>query len=629
MKPLFHRSIRSVSVTERKPYTVVSNTHRYRTGLDKLPSNRYIYRLTEPSEGTSLEGCRVKKPAGTITLSSEEGEGLIAQVHQSNLPAAAAGKVEQIIRMYFWVVFALQEAKLSVKRLRNVLFGSRAQPKDRPASEVEAPSSEAPRQAAGAEEAATLEEVAPCLETMGCEAGSGASENEAKPKPKGGHRAGTGRLGADAYGGAKRTECRHEDLAVGQRCPVCGQGTLYALPSGVEIRIDGHALLSAIRYELHKLRCSACGQIFTASLPHEAGEEKYSARARAVLAVSRYYLGLPLYRVEAYQAMLGVPVPDATQWDEIEKVGDCAYVVFAQMEQVAAQGELIWQDDTAVRILSLMQENLELIAAAQAHGLSTPKERTGMHTTALVVKVGEHTAILYYSSRRHAGENLQALLDQRVAGLDKPLAMSDALSRNEVAQEAALIRCHCLAHGRRKFSDLAEVFPHECQVVLEVLRQVFDHDEQARQAQLSPEARLAYHQEYSQPLMDGLKGWLATQMDEHLVEPNGSLGKAMVYMQRHWETLTRFLSVPGAPIDNNLAERVLKLFIRQRKNSLFYKSTHSAYIASVLTSLIATCLYAGVNAVEYLVALQEHRREVFANPAAWLPWAYASSRASP
>jgi len=113
------------------------------------------------------------------------------------------------------------------------------------------------------------------------------------------------------------------------------------------------------------------------------------------------------------------------------------------------------------------------------------------------------------------------------------------------------------------------------------------------------------------------------------VEPNSTLGKAMVYMQSHWETLTRFLSVPGAPLDNNLAERVLKLFIRQRKNSLFYKNTHSAYIASVLTSLLATCLYAGVNAVEYLVALQEHRGEVFADPAAWLPWASASSRASP
>ena len=48
-----------------------------------------------------------------------------------------------------------------------------------------------------------------------------------------------------------------------------------------------------------------------------------------MLAVSRYYLGLPLYRLEGYQAMLRVPVPDATQWDQIERVADCGYRVFA------------------------------------------------------------------------------------------------------------------------------------------------------------------------------------------------------------------------------------------------------------------------------------------------------------
>ena len=62
-----------------------------------------------------------------------------------------------------------------------------------------------------------------------------------------------------------------------------------------------------------------------------------------------------------------------------------------------------------------------------------------MHTTALTVKVGEHTAILYYSSRCHAGENLQRLLDKREAGLAKPLVMSDALSSNEVGDESLLI----------------------------------------------------------------------------------------------------------------------------------------------------------------------------------------------
>jgi hypothetical protein len=396
----------------------------------------------------------------------------------------------------------------------------------------------------------------------------------------------------------------------------------------VEIRIDGNAILSAICYELEKLRCSACGEVFTATMPADAGAEKYSPRARAVLAIGRYYLGLPLYRLQSYQAMLGVPVADATQWDQIEQVGDCSYRVFEVLERLAAQGELIPQDDTSVRILSLMDENLTIHAQAEARGLSRPTERTGMFTTALVVKVGERTICLYYSGRSHAGENLKALLEQRQAGLDKPLVMSDALSRNE-ADEDRLIRCHCLAHGRRQFSDLQDIFPKECQVVIEALKQVFDHDDEARDQQLSPAQRLAYHQSLSQPILDELKRWLQQQFDDCLVEPNSALGKAISYMQAHWEMLTRFVSIPGAPLDNNLVERALKLFIRQRKNSLFYRTEHSAYIASVLTSVIATCLYAGVNALEYLVALQEHRAEVFADPAAWLPWSYAASRASP
>jgi hypothetical protein len=238
-----------------------------------------------------------------------------------------------------------------------------------------------------------------------------------------------------------------------------------------------------------------------------------------------------------------------------------------------------------------------------------------------VVKVGERIICLYYSGRSHAGENLKALLERREAERDKPLVMSDALSRHEV-DETTVIRCHCLAHGRLQFSDLADVFPMECQVVIDTLKQVFDHDAEVRDQQMSPEARFAYHQEYSQPLMAELRQWLQKQVDDHLVEPNSALGKAIAYMQTHWETLTRFLSIPGAPLDNNLVERALKLFIRQRKNSLFYRTEHSAYIASVLTSVIATCIHAGGNALEYLVALQEHRAEVFANPEAWLPWNY-------
>jgi hypothetical protein len=326
--------------------------------------------------------------------------------------------------------------------------------------------------------------------------------------------------------------------------------------------------------------------------------------------------------------MLGVPVPDATQWDQIEKVGDWSSGVFASLERLAAQGELIQQDDTSVRMLSLIDENCKRQAQAEALGFSRSNERTGMFTTALVVNVGEHTIGWYDSGRSHAGENLTALLEQRQANRGNPLVMSDALKRNE-AEETRLIRCHCLAHGRRQCSDLEAVFPVECQVVIEALKQVFDHDEEARDQQMDAPARLAYHQAWSGPIMDGLTQWLQKQGDDPLVEPNSSLGKAIASMQEHWETLTRFFSIPGAPLENNLVERALQLFMRQRKNSLFYRTEHSASIASVLTSLIATCIDAGVNALESLVALQEHRAEVCADPSAWLPWTSQASLAPP
>lgn len=555
----------------------------------------------------------------------DEVEWLRQRLGAPDWGAAEWALLGGVLTSYKRMLTALLEAQITVKRLTELLFGKRRRRKSSDAgpSAADAGAAVDGRSAADVGLGESVQVV-----NARYESGDGSPQDDVSTPLKGGHRPGYGRLGAEAYTGAERIECRHEGLAVGQICPVCGQGRLYGLGPGVEIRIDGNALLSAMRYELEKLRCSACGEIFTAPLPRNAPAEKYSARARAVLAVGRYYLGLPFYRIENYQAMLGVPMPDATQWEQIEKVGDSGHVVFRHLEYLAAQGELIFQDDTAVRILSLVKENQGFEARADALGLSRSPERTGMYTTALVVKVGEQTICLYYSGRSHAGENLASLLNQRQAGRDRPLVMSDALSRNE-ADEANLIRCHCLAHGRRKFSELEDVFPQECQVVLEALGHVFDHDEVARKEQMDGSARLAYHQALSRPVMDGLKDWLTKQVDDRLVEPNSSLGKAISYMRGHFETLTRFLEVPGAPLENNLVERALKLFIRQRKNSLFYKTQHSAYVASVLTSLIATCLHAGVNAVDYLVALQENRREVFADPGAWLPWTYQESRSPP
>jgi transposase len=532
-----------------------------------------------------------------VQLSREDGEALRIRLAGDGLTADDRRVLDQVLQWYFWLLLALQEATFSLKRLRVMVFGEKPKKRQEPSA---APQDSA-EGASGAAGAQALGDRAPAA-TKG--------------------RAGHGRQGAESYRGAAHVVCHHETLAAGERCPVCGRGRLYQVEPGVTMRLDGHALLSAVRYTLEKFRCSACGQVFTATVPAEAGADKYSARARAVLVLGRYYLGVPLYRLEGYQAMVGVPVSDATQWDQIERVADCAYPVFEQLKTFAAQGDVIYQDDTHVRILSLIAEN------RQAHAEDTSEGRTGMYTTGLVVQQDEHTICLYFAGRAHAGENLEALLTLREAGRDKPLVMSDALASN-TAEEGALIRCHCLAHGRRKFSELEETFPAECSVVIDALKQVFDHEEEARVQQLNPTDRLIYHQHYSGPIMQKLKHWLEQQFEERNVEPNSSLGKAFAYLLTHWQTLTRFLEVPGAPLENNTAERALKLAIRQRKNSLFYATDYSAFIASMLTSLIATCLQAGVNALDYLVALQEHCAAVFRAPEVWLPWNYQANLVPP
>jgi transposase len=548
----------------------------------------------------------MKRPED-VNLSREEGEALLARLEANTLTAEDRRVLGKVLTFYFWLLFALREAKLSLKRIKALVFGEKLKKSKPPA-----PGGTAGGGSGGGSEAQTRD-------SQGMQSSAAAASAEKKP-----HRPGHGRQGADVYRAAQTVECHHEELAVGERCPACGRGRLYRLPPGVEMRLDGNALLSAVRYELENLRCSACGQIFTASMPAAAGTEKYSARARAVLALARYYLGLPWYRLEGFQALVGVPVPDATQWDQTEIVGDSAYPIFKYLERMAAQGEVIYQDDTPQRVLALIKENQQAAAQARATGDSEAAARTGMQTTALIVQVGERRICLYYTGRRHAGENLEELLTQRELERGKPLVMSDALSSNK-AEEAGLIRCHCLAHGRRKFSELEEDFPLESAVVVEALKAVYDHDEQAREEQLSAQERLAYHQTYSAPILTRLKTWLEEQTAQRLVEPNSSLGKAIAYMLGHWESLTRFLLEPGAPLDNNTAERALKLCIRQRKNSLFYATEHSAYIASLLTSVIATCAQAGVNALDYLVAVQKHRQEVFANPSAWLPWNYPAA----
>ncbi len=467
----------------------------------------------------------------------------------------------------------------------------------------------------------STEKTSKVLERAGIQSPSqNGSPPHANEKPKPGH----GRNGARAYGGARHIKIAHASLRPGDRCPECLKGKVYEQKNpGLRIRVVGQAPIAATVYELERLRCNLCGEIFEAEAPEGVGEEKYDATARAMIALLKYGSGVPFYRLEGLEASLGIPLPPSTQWEIVAETAEVNRPVLDELIRQAAQGQVFYNDDTGMKILSLARASPRRTEEEKAS--SSSKERTGLFTSGIVSRTREGWRIaLFFTGRNHAGENLARVFVERAKGLAPPIQMSDALSRNvpKLPEKLEILWGNCNAHARRRFVEVTPNFPEECRFVLESFRDVYGYDAEAEAQGLDPEARLRFHQEHSQPVMDALHAWFDAQFQERKVEPNSGLGEAMTYCLNHWEPLTLFLREAGAPLDSNLVERALKKCILHRKNSLFYKTTNGAEVGDLFMSLIHTCELNEVNPFEYLIALQQHAEELAKNPAAWMPWNY-------
>ena len=552
-----------------------------------------------------------------IEIEETEVERLIERAQQGRLDAADQKQIVPLLRTLVWLQRSLLETRISLSKMKKILFGKRTEkagrkPKEPPSGsgEGETGTDEAARGDGdlGHPPAGGEDPVTDTVPDTASDTPSDRQGDESPPPRSGGH----GRLGAADYPGAEWIFCDHPQHQAGDDCPACMRGRLYPSRPLVRLRFEGQALATVIGYELEKLRCGTCGALFVASLPPEASQETYADSLKVNLAVAHYHLGLPFKRIESFQHLVGMPLPDATQWELVEQVADSAYPIYEQFKQLGAQQPLVYQDDTVARVLSLIRENRS----------DPPPERKGMYTTALLFE-GEHAICVYLTGRCHAGENLDAVLALRDPCLPPIHWMSDGLAANTPKQHKdQTLDISCLVHGRRQFVDIDDFFPNECARVIDTIAEVYKHEAHCKKHQLNPSQRLAYHQENSREVMEALKSWMDQQIEDKQVEPNSRLGGAFNYLLKRWEALTRFLTVPGAPLDNNAAERALKMILRYRKNSLFYKNEHGAYVGDVITSLIETCRLAGVNPLDYLAALMHNRSAVFADPSAWLPWNY-------
>jgi transposase len=535
------------------------------------------------------------KPPGEgerIDLDQSELEAILDRAKTTPMSEEEYAKLHAAIETLVFLTQELEKKRVSIQRLKHLLFGTTTE--------------------------STRKVLQKILGDAGKDKDSGADAAQ-EPETQTPEKApGHGRNGAANYVGGEKIWVPHESLKPGDACPQCKNGTVYEKDKpGHFVRIRGQAPLGATVYELQKLRCNLCGTTFTAQRPPGVGPEKYDAEAASMIALLKYGTGLPFNRLEGLEGSLGLPLPAATQWGIVKHRGHQLEPALNELTRQAAQGEIFHNDDTRAKVLALMGRRRDPL------GDDRPDlpDRTGVFTSGIVSIRGGHRIALFVTGRRHAGENLAALLRQRASELGPPIQMCDALSRN-LPEPLKTILGNCLTHGRRHFVDVAMNFPHECLYVLLILKDVYANDALTKEQGMSPEQRLDFHKKNSGPKMKELKIWLAAQIEERKVEPNSGLGQAITYMRKHWNELTLFLRQPGAPLDNNICERALKKAILHRKNAYFYKTENGAHIGDLFMSLIHTCELNGVNPFDYLTQLLKHAEELAAHPADWMPWNY-------
>ncbi len=261
-------------------------------------------------------------PEGRIDVSTEELEALLEQVKQEPLREEGYHKLKAAIRTLGYVTELLEKKETTLTALRELLCS------------------------------ASTEKTDKVLKQAGINTGEKKPESLSK-KPKrtaGGH----GRNSAAAYSGAQKVKVPHASLKPGDACPDgCGGKVYPQREPGVLVRIKGQAPLAATVYELEKLRCNLCGNVYTAEAPADAREKKYDESAAAMIALLRYGSGVPWNRTEGLEANLGIPLPAATQCEIMVQTAIPLQPALEELKRQAAQAEVVHNDDTSMRVLSL------------------------------------------------------------------------------------------------------------------------------------------------------------------------------------------------------------------------------------------------------------------------------------
>lgn len=326
------------------------------------------------------------------------------------------------------------------------------------------------------------------------------------------------------------------------------------------------ASIRVIEHVRLKRSCKKCGEhVIVAEKPKEVIEKGLAAASMlAYVATSKLADHLPLNRLEGIFKRDGAIISRSTMCDWMAKTADCLKPLYAEMKKRILLSNVIWTDDTPVK----MQDR---------------SDERNMRNARVWVYIGDktnpYTVFDFTESRKRDGP--LRFLDHFEGYLQ-----ADAFSGYDCIFAGGKVHeVACWAHTRRKFYEAQPTNSIACREILGLIGQLYEIERKV--VEYSSELRAKKREAEAAPILARIKEFLEKQ--KLMVLPRSALGKAVTYALNNWAALNTYTSNGALSIDNNQAERALRSMAIGRKNWLFMGSTRGGMTNSIIASVIATC----------------------------------------